>query len=144
MSTSFDSPVASEYRCLILRVINMENLTTKHCLPCEGGTPPLDKNKVQNYLQQFPNWELTTDGKKISKNFSFKNFYHTMSFVNAIAYMANQENHHPDLEVGYNYCKVHYTTHAIDGLSENDFICAAKVDALLVQKDKPTTCAINK
>ena len=74
--------------------------------------------------------EVAPDNKKISKRFSFKNFYKTMAFVNAVAWIANQENHHPDLEVGFNYCLVKYSTHAIDGLSKNDFICAAKVDAI--------------
>ncbi|HAT8983211.1 TPA: 4a-hydroxytetrahydrobiopterin dehydratase, partial [Legionella pneumophila subsp. pneumophila] len=68
----------------------------------------------------------------IKRAFSFKNFYETMAFVNAIAWIANIENHHPDLEVGYNYCRVHFMTHALNGLTHNDFICAAKIDKLLV------------
>lgn len=112
----------------------MENLETKHCVPCEGGTPPLDAKTIATLLQQFPGWELATDGKEINRDFRFKNYYQTMAFVNAIAWMAHQENHHPDLEVGFNHCRVRYTTHAINGLSENDFICAAKVNALLEAK----------
>ncbi len=106
------------------------DLSDKHCVPCEGGVAPLSKEKVQELLSTLTDWKVNTENTRITRHFSFKNFYKTMAFVNAIAWMANQENHHPDLEVGYNYCIVHYATHAIKGLSENDFICAAKVDAL--------------
>ncbi len=75
-------------------------------------------------------WALSDDGKEILRDFSFGGFYKTMGFVNAVAWIANAENHHPDLEIGYGHCLVRYSTHAIDGLSENDFICAAKIDAL--------------
>ena len=109
----------------------MTQLCTQRCKPCEGGIPPLDSEAIAKLIKQTPAWELIADNKEITRNFSFKNFYHTMAFVNAVAWIANQENHHPDLEVGYNHCKVRYTTHAIGGLSDNDFICAAKVDALL-------------
>ena len=108
----------------------MDSLSHKRCVPCEGGVPPLDHQTVNKLLRQIPNWELKDDGKVIMRHFQFSNYYMTMAFVNAIAWMAHQEDHHPDLEVSYNYCKVRYHTHAIDGLSENDFICAAKVDAL--------------
>lgn len=108
----------------------MEELTTIRCVACEGGVPPLTQEETNLYLSKIKGWQLSADNKTITKHFSFKGFYKTMAFVNAIAWMANQENHHPDLQVGYNYCVVNYTTHAIDGLSKNDFICAAKVDAL--------------
>ncbi|HEY8508442.1 MAG TPA: 4a-hydroxytetrahydrobiopterin dehydratase, partial [Steroidobacteraceae bacterium] len=75
-------------------------------------------------------WKLSDDARSIRREFQFKDFYRTMSFVNAIAHIANIEDHHPDLEVGYNYCRVTFTTHAIKGLSENDFICAAKIDRI--------------
>lgn len=75
-------------------------------------------------------WVLTTECHALRRAFAFKDFYRTMSFVNAIAHIANIEDHHPDLEVGYNYCRVEFTTHAIKGLSENDFICAAKIDQI--------------
>jgi len=81
--------------------------------------------------QVHPDWKLVEDGKAIRRELRFKDFYRTMSFVNALAHVANQEDHHPDLEVGYDYCNVRFSTHAIGGLSENDFICAAKTDALL-------------
>ncbi|HYF97727.1 MAG TPA: 4a-hydroxytetrahydrobiopterin dehydratase [Coxiellaceae bacterium] len=110
---------------------NTCDLNQKNCMPCEGGVPSLTKHEAEKLLTQLKDWQLAEDPLRLSKNFSFKNFYHTMAFVNAIAWMANQENHHPDLEVGYNYCRVNYHTHAINGLSENDFICAAKIDQLL-------------
>ena len=75
-------------------------------------------------------WQLTADNKSIRRELAFKDFYRTMSFVNAVAHVANIEDHHPDLEVGYNYCRIRFTTHAIGGLSENDFICAAKIDQI--------------
>ena len=106
------------------------DLESKHCVPCEGGVPALSKDKVTTLLVNLKDWTANADNTLITRRFAFKNFYKTMAFVNAIAWIANQENHHPDMEVGYNYCVVNYTTHAIKGLSENDFICAAKVDRL--------------
>lgn len=76
-------------------------------------------------------WSMNDDATEIRRDFRFKGFYRTMGFVNAVAWVANAENHHPDLEVGWGHCLVRFQTHAINGLSENDFICAAKVDALL-------------
>jgi len=106
------------------------DLQAKHCVPCEGGVPALTKDQVETLLTKLNDWTVNAEGTLMTRRFAFKNFYKTMVFVNAVAWIANQENHHPDLEVGYNYCVVHYSTHAIQGLSENDFICAAKVDAL--------------
>jgi 4a-hydroxytetrahydrobiopterin dehydratase len=109
----------------------MSELTEKKCKPCEGGVQPLSRTAAQALMQQLqPQWQLAEDGKSLHREWKFKNFYHTMSFVNAAAHIANAEDHHPDLEVGYGYCRMKYSTHAIGGLSENDFICAAKVDAL--------------
>lgn len=108
----------------------MNDLQTKRCVPCEGGVPPLKQEEIKELLPQIQHWEVNSDETMISRRFAFKNFYKTMAFVNAIAWIANQENHHPDMEVGYNYCLVKFTTHAVSGLSENDFICAAKVNAL--------------
>jgi 4a-hydroxytetrahydrobiopterin dehydratase len=110
--------------------MNVCNLTDKKCVPCEGGIPPLTAEEIAKLMPNIKNWQLNVEKTAITKHYSFKNFYHTMSFVNAIAWIANQEDHHPDLKVGYNTCEVMYMTHAISGLSENDFICAAKVDAL--------------
>lgn len=109
----------------------MSDLKNKKCVPCEGGVPALTKPQAEKLLHAVKDWQLDTDGKKIKREFIFKNFYQTMAFVNAIAWIANQENHHPDLEVGYNYCRVNFHTHSIQGLSENDFICAAKIDELI-------------
>lgn len=111
----------------------MSDLTGKHCKPCEGGVQPLTSDEAQHYMKKLSlGWQLAPDVKSIRREFNFKNFYRTMSFVNAIAHIANTEDHHPDLEVGYNYCRVKFNTHAIGGLSENDFICAAKIDALSI------------
>jgi 4a-hydroxytetrahydrobiopterin dehydratase len=109
----------------------MSELLRKHCKPCEGGVVPLSIVEAEGLLKNCKHWELKEEGRAIVRHFQFKNYYETMAFVNAIAWMAHHEDHHPDLEVGYNYCRVKYTTHAINGLSENDFICAAKVNALL-------------
>ncbi|HEY6839187.1 MAG TPA: 4a-hydroxytetrahydrobiopterin dehydratase [Geobacteraceae bacterium] len=106
------------------------DLTTKHCQPCEGGTPPLEREEVERRLPDVPGWEAA-DGA-ITRRFEFKNYYQTMAFVNAVAWIAHSEDHHPDMEVSYRVCRVRYSTHAVGGLSENDFICAAKVNALLV------------
>ncbi len=106
------------------------DLNDKKCKPCEGGVDPMTSDEIIVMLAKINQWHLSADQKSIFKNFQFKDFYQTMAFVNAIAWIANQEGHHPDLSVGYDYCNVLFTTHAIDGLSENDFICAAKVDKL--------------
>lgn len=105
------------------------DLTARRCTPCEAGTPPLGEAEVNRLLAGLAGWERG-DGA-IGKEFRFKNYGQAIGFVNAVAWIAQRENHHPDLQVGYNRCRVAYTTHAIGGLSENDFICAAKVEALL-------------
>lgn len=108
-----------------------DSLAHKRCTPCEGGTKPLDKVAAESLLGGLDaRWRLADDGLAIETDFRFRDFYRTMSFVNAMAHIANAEDHHPDLRIGYNYCHVRYTTHAIHGLSENDFICAAKIDRL--------------
>lgn len=112
----------------------MTELAEKHCLPCEGGVKPLTREEAQRYLEKLtPEWTLSDDAKIISKDFRFKGFNKTMGFVNALAWIANREGHHPDLEVGYGHCKVNFSTHAIGGLSENDFICAARIDKLVAE-----------
>ncbi len=110
------------------------NLQNKKCVPCEGGVDPLSPDEVTEQLTHLhEDWTVNSDHNEICRDFSFINYYHTMAFVNALAYMAHDEDHHPDLEVGYNHCLVRYSTHAIKGLSLNDFICAAKVDLLHAQ-----------
>jgi 4a-hydroxytetrahydrobiopterin dehydratase len=113
----------------------MSHLSEQHCKPCEGsGIQPHTPEAAREVMRQLhADWHLGPDDKSIHRAFAFKNFYHTMSFVNAVAHIANTEGHHPDLEVGYNYCRMKFTTHAIGGLSENDFICAAKVDEVPLQ-----------
>ena len=110
----------------------MEALKERKCAPCEGGVRPLDAKQAGGMMKLLhADWKLVEDGKAIRRELKFPDFWRTMSFVNAVAHVANVEDHHPDLEVGYNYCRVRYSTHAIGGLSDNDFICAAKADALL-------------
>lgn len=106
-------------------------LETAHCKPCEGGVSPHDADRVKEMLREVEGWEVNDDHTAIRKTFKFDNFHWTMAFVNAVAWFSHQEDHHPDLEVGYNRCTIHYSTHAIGGLSDNDFICAAKADALV-------------
>lgn len=110
----------------------MTQLTEMHCKPCEGGVKPLDNGEAKKLLARLADgWEIDQAGKEIRKDFQFNGFYKTMAFVNAVAWIANTQGHHPDLEVGYQHCLVRYTTHAINGLSENDFICAARIDTLI-------------
>lgn len=109
----------------------MAELVSKHCVPCEGGVPALSVDQARKLLAEIEGWQISSDGKSISRELKFKNYWQTMAFVNAVAWIAHHEDHHPDLEVFYDRCVVRYSTHAIDGLSENDFICAAKVSRLL-------------
>ena len=104
------------------------DLATKQCKPCEGGVLPLTPTEIAALLPQLEGWQLLD--QRIEKTYDFKNYYQTMAFVNAIAWVSHREDHHPDITVGYNKCRVEYTTHAVNGLSENDFICAAKIDTL--------------
>jgi 4a-hydroxytetrahydrobiopterin dehydratase len=109
----------------------MSELVERRCKPCEGKVAAYSGDQAKAELGQLsPDWRLIEDGKAIQREFAFRDFYRTMSFVNALAHVANIEDHHPDLALGYNYCRVRYSTHAIGGLSENDFICAAKIDRL--------------
>lgn len=106
-------------------------LNNMKCIPCEGGVAPLNLVEAEVLLKELnPAWVLDPHVKCITRRFEFKGFQKTMGFVNALAWIVNQENHHPELKMGYNYCEVTFTTHAIDGLSSNDFICAAKLDLL--------------
>ena len=106
-------------------------LEEQHCEACEGGVEPMNSQQIKNLITQIPEWEVNKEGTTLSRKFTFKNFFRTMSFVNALAHIANQENHHPDMKLGYNYCTVTFSTHAINGLSHNDFICAKRTDRLL-------------
>jgi 4a-hydroxytetrahydrobiopterin dehydratase len=109
----------------------MSRLHERKCVACAPGTPPLASDRMAELAAQLASgWRVADDGKSLRRSYGFANFYETMAFVNAVAWIANAEDHHPDLEVGYDYCRVTFATHSIGGLSENDFICAAKVDAL--------------
>ena len=106
----------------------MESLAKKKCKPCEGGVPAYSAQQAAEMLGQLKGWIL--EQGRLVKVYPFANYHHTMAFVNALAWVSHREDHHPDLEVGYNKCRVSYWTHAVGGLSENDFTCAAKCDAL--------------
>jgi 4a-hydroxytetrahydrobiopterin dehydratase len=109
----------------------MSGLASKKCVPCEGGVPALTQAEAAALRAELHHdWTLAADAKSLKRALKFKDFYRTMSFVNAVAHIANIEDHHPDLEVGYGYCRITYSTHSIGGLSQNDFICAAKIDRL--------------
>ncbi len=110
---------------------NDDTLINKKCVPCHGGVSPLSPDEAKQMLSRLlSGWQLVEDGKALRKEFKFADFYRAMSFVNAVAHVANVEDHHPDLECGWGYCRIRFQTHAIGGLHENDFICAAKIDAL--------------
>ena len=106
------------------------SLVQKHCVPCEGGTVPLFRPRVEELLKEVDGWHLSPDSKKISKEFTFKNFVKAMAFANAITPIAEAEGHHPDLYVGWGKVRVELSTHAIGGLSENDFILASTIDTI--------------
>jgi 4a-hydroxytetrahydrobiopterin dehydratase len=106
----------------------MNELARQKCKPCEGGVDVLTAEQIGPMLKGLQGWAL--DGKLIVKTFKFGNYFETMAFVNAAAWISHREDHHPDMVVKWGECRVSYWTHAIDGLSENDFICAAKLDAL--------------
>lgn len=104
------------------------NFSEKKCKACEGGTQPLSESQIREYLKSLDGWAY--EKGVVTKTFSFKNYYETVSFVNAVAWIAHSEGHHPDIRFGYKTCRIEYATHSIKGISENDFICAAKVDKL--------------
>ena len=109
----------------------MEDLAGKRCKPCEGGVEPLGRESAEALLSSLQSgWHLTEDGLAIEREFRFPAYARTIAFANAVAFIATNEGHHPVLTVGYGFCRVFYTTTAIDGLSDNDFICAAKIDRL--------------
>ncbi len=109
--------------------MNKNEISTRHCLPCEGGVPELGDAEIACQLAPLGGWQVTAG--KLEKLFSFRNHYEAMAFVNAVAWVSHREDHHPELTVGYRDVRVSYWTHAINGLSDNDFICAEKVEKLL-------------
>ena len=115
----------------------IDALTAKRCVPCEGGVPTLSPTEVAALLPQVPGWTVVEDGKRIRKEWRVKHFRAAMSLFNAVAEVAEAEGHHPDLHlVGYRNVAIEVWTHAIGGLSENDFILAAKIDAIAVEEKK--------
>ena len=106
-------------------------LAHAHCTPRKGHEHRLSEARIRELLPDVSGWELVEDDHALSRTYRFKDYYRTMAFVNALAFMAHREDHHPDLGVHYDHCVVRYSTHDVGGLSENDFICAAKANALV-------------
>ena len=112
----------------------MSNLIDKKCIPCEGGILPFDISEIHKYQKKIDGWDVKKDGKDIyflEKTFKFKNFISSQKFINKVGVISENENHHPDISFGWGYAKIVITTHAIEGLSENDFILAAKIDQII-------------
>jgi 4a-hydroxytetrahydrobiopterin dehydratase len=107
----------------------MPKLIERKSREMEKGTPPLARQRIDEYLREVPGWEVRDN--TLTRTWKFNDYYQTMSFVIAVAMLSQSENHHPDMEVGYNRLVVKYSTHSVGGLSDNDFICAAKVNALM-------------
>ncbi len=108
----------------------MKDLSSKRCIPCEGGVKPFTSSKIKTYLKKLSKGWDEVNGKKIEKRFKFKDFKEAMKFVNKVAVVAEKEQHHPDIEISYNKVKITLWTHSIGGLSKNDFILASKIDKL--------------
>ena len=114
--------------------INMNELLNKKCVPCEGGVLPFDVSEIHKYQKKVDGWDITKDEKKIFfliKRFSFENFVQSQKFINEVGKISEKEEHHPDILFGWGYAEIKITTHAIEGLSENDFILAAKIDQIV-------------
>ena len=112
----------------------MSNLEDKKCAPCEGGVIPFDISEIHKYQKKVDGWDIFKDEKEIfflTKKFSFKNFIDSQKFINKVGEISENEGHHPDILFGWGYAEIKITTHAIEGLSENDFILAAKIDQLI-------------
>lgn len=128
------SPVPTKRELILMAVQSCETLTKKKCLPCEGGVDPVSPEEAAEQLTQLPGWRLTHEGQRISKDWVVKNFLAGMEFFSQCAAVAEADGHHPDLHLeGYRNVSVELWTHAIGGLSENDFILAAKIDALPIE-----------
>ncbi|HWT15016.1 MAG TPA: 4a-hydroxytetrahydrobiopterin dehydratase [Patescibacteria group bacterium] len=110
----------------------LASLSAQRCKPRKGAEHALSRGEAETRLALLPDWALSDDGHYISKDFRFRDFHRTMTFVNALAWIAHVEDHHPDMEVGFGHCLVRFNTHDVGGLSENDFICAAKIEMLHV------------
>ena len=108
-----------------------ETLTSKKCVPCQGEIPPLNEKNAKMFLQRVKGWELIDSATKITKEYKFKNFVEAIAFVNKVAQVCESEGHHSNIEINYNKVKLTNFTHKINGLHENDFILAAKIDELV-------------
>ena len=111
--------------------MTLDQLQRDHCVPRKGKEHALDAAEIKHLLALLPGWESSGDGSHIVKAYEFQDFHRTMAFVNAVAWIAHREDHHPDFEVGYARCVLRWSTHDVGGLSLNDFICAAHVERLL-------------
>ena len=112
----------------------MSDLFNKKCLHCEGGVIPFDISEIHKYQKKVDGWDISEDKSKIFflfKKFQFENFLKSKNFVNEVGKISEQEDHHPDITFGWGYAEIKITTHAIKGLSENDFILAAKIDQII-------------
>jgi len=109
----------------------MNPLINKQCRDYSKDESPLNLSDIENYRQHIPQWQFCATENELSQTFHFNNYHQTIDFVNTVAQVSHQQNHHPDMEVSYNRCKVRYRTHSVGGLTENDFICAALIDAKL-------------
>ena len=112
----------------------MDELIKKKCVPCEGGLPALDISEIHKFQKKVDGWDVKPNDKKnyfLEKNFKFKNFLESQNFINKVSEISENENHHPDISFGWGYAKIIIMTHAVEGLSENDFILAAKIDHLI-------------
>lgn len=108
----------------------MNDLVHKKCIPCETSQPPMKREDAQPYLDMMPEWKLANEGNSIERFYTFKDFAHSMKFVDAVADIAEEQGHHPDIHISYDKVRIELSTHFIHGLSENDFIVAAKIEAL--------------
>jgi len=107
-------------------------LTEKKCVPCEGDVPAVPAQEAQQKLKEIPGWEIVDGGKWLQRKMKFKNFVTALAFVNKVGEIAEAEGHHPDIGVGWGYCNIRLQTHSIEGLRENDFILAAKINKIPV------------
>jgi len=106
------------------------SLSDRHCVPCQGGIPPLERSAAEKLLEEVPAWELNPEASRIQRRFAFRNFRQALDFVNQVGELAEQEGHHPDITFGWGYATVVFFTHKIRGLHENDFVMAARTDRL--------------
>ncbi len=115
---------------------DLDTLAARHCQPLHGDQHRLPAERVRDALAMLPGWSAIDDGRALGKTYAFADYYRTMAFVNALAFVAHRENHHPDLGVHYNRCVVRYSTHDCGGVTENDLICAAKAERLYADAER--------